>query len=135
MQTLYISDDQNASLFFNDHFFEIKLKGKVEDKIYKRINRKLLKLVKEKGCYKIIYDFEKLEHSDVISRAWYSCLFVPELFNRHGSSFTFAIVKSKNTFENRNAEIMFQTNARCGQKGELRYFNSTLDAESWISSS
>ena len=128
MQTLYISDDQNASLFFNEQFFEIKLKGRIEDKIYKRINRKLLKLV-----HKIVYDFEKLEHSDVISRAWYSCLFVPELFNRHGSSFTFAIVKSKNSFENRNAEIMFQTNARCGQKGELRYFNTTLDAESWIS--
>ncbi len=132
---LYESEGGNTSLDFNNNngFFEVTMRGRIADREYKRINIKLDYFISEKQCHKVVYNFENLEQSEVLSRAWYATCFLPNLFQKHGKNFMHAIVMSKNRFEAKNAIWLFENSDKLGQRGENKFFDNLEDAELWIS--
>lgn len=133
-EELFVDTDGSVALYydFDKGCFEITFSGVISDKSFKKVHRTLFQELNEKPGRKILFDFMYVTKTDILSRAWYSSVFIMSLFRQHGSKFNMAIVKPQNLFESKNIEIMFRSNLTAGQKGELRFFNEIFDCTKWL---
>ncbi len=134
---LYQGPRGTEVIYYHPHeqHLMLRLSGTIRtSQHYKEAFTRLLQLVREKNCPRVILHVRDLQNAPVGGRAWLIAQFAPVAFQHVGRSLRVAFVHSENRWQQWASQAILAGLSQLGAGFEWRSFARTRETLAWLGS-